>query len=174
MAWIAASLVMLRSTHNSSACLAISGNSSLIHSPLSPCCLVFHGDFRHGPLLSNCVASIFTGNGLPCSSASLGLGSNVSMWLRPPSMYSQMTRFALALWCGLASASMVPRANPPTPIAACCRKSLRSLCISEPLAGYLAFLLFCIRSSDAVATRAVMASGWPVVMSLMMLMASSV
>src|SRR4051794_39786152 len=34
-----------------------------------------------------------------CSSASFGLGSNVSMWLGPPSMNRQMQAFALAAWC---------------------------------------------------------------------------
>src|SRR5688572_26424659 len=35
-----------------------------------------------------------------CSSRSFGLGSNVSMWLGPPSINRKMQAFALAAWCG--------------------------------------------------------------------------
>src|SRR5215468_3255667 len=76
---------------------------------------------------------------LPAYLLRAGLGSNVSRWLTPPSMNSQITRFARGAKCGLPSGwfftsaaratpsrkSMAPRARPVKPMPTSARKVRR-------------------------------------------------
>ena len=79
-------LVMERITASSSATVAMCGNIELTASPLSPCRAKRKGDAITLPLLLNCVRSTLTGIDLPCSSFSLGFGSNESTCETPPDM----------------------------------------------------------------------------------------
>src|SRR5437667_9002126 len=92
----------------SSTCCAMSGYQSETHMPLWPYCL----NVRLEPssvLLDVPMAVIGfpndAGIGCPLISVSLGLGSNRSTWLGPPSMNSQITDLALGSWCGFLGAS---------------------------------------------------------------------
>src|SRR4051812_26740403 len=112
-------------TARSSAHFATCGNSSLTHSPLSPCWANFHGDASTLPTLSNCVGSTLKNlpGGWPSYLVSSGLGSKGSTCDGPPSMYRKMTLRAVARWCrperagAAASASRVLKATAPKPEA---------------------------------------------------------
>src|SRR5215207_6733909 len=52
--------------------------------------------------MADCILSVRV-NSLRCKSASFGFGSNVSMWLGPPSIIRKMHAFALAVACGPAA-----------------------------------------------------------------------
>ena len=78
------------------------------------------------------------GMGCPASLSSIGLGSNRSRWLGPPSMNRKMTDFALAGKCGFlglsgsaaadrSPASMDVSAIAPKPDPAWARKSRREV-----------------------------------------------
>src|SRR5258708_3340919 len=81
-----------------STCFAISGYQSETQMPLCPCCLKVRSDGMMA-LLPVPIAVVTVPNdagiGLPASDSRAGLGSNVSTWLGPPSMNSQMTDFAV-------------------------------------------------------------------------------
>src|SRR5258706_2483097 len=131
-----------------STCLAISGYQSETQLPLCPCCLKVRSDGMMA-LLPVPIAVVTLPNdagiGLPASASSAGFGSNVSTWLGPPSMNSQMTDFAVGAKCGgLARkgssvfpatalcnspslSSIAPRARAPSPLPALNRKSRRDL-----------------------------------------------
>ena len=59
------SLVIERTTHNSSATLPRFGKSSEMGMPDCPCWLNFQGEASVLPLLLNCVGAIAIGKGLP-------------------------------------------------------------------------------------------------------------
>ena len=79
------------------------GSQSLTHRPPSPCCAHFRLLAMSGGFFSP-IAVITglndAGSGWPASLSSSGLGSNVSMWLGPPSMKRKMTLLALGAWWG--------------------------------------------------------------------------
>ncbi len=94
----------------SSTCVATWGKRSLTGMPLSPYWRNFQGLLSTLPTLLNWVGWVLTLIGWPCSRSSRGLGSNVSTWDGPPSMYRKMTLRARAgKWPGLAARGLVLR-----------------------------------------------------------------
>src|SRR5262249_47491335 len=101
--WLMPSPQHERITARSSAQVAVCGSQSLTHSPPLPCCCHFRLHANSGEPNSPIAVMILPtdgGSGLPAISLTLGLGSNVSMWLGPPSMNRKMHAFALAGTCG--------------------------------------------------------------------------
>src|SRR3954471_16382370 len=88
-----------RMTARSSAHPAMFGSQSEIQRPPWPCC--FHSRLQprigepYSPIAVMTLAKL-SGIGLPASLFTIGLGSNKSIWLGPPSMKRKMTLFALA------------------------------------------------------------------------------
>ena len=75
------------------------GSQSETQIPLWPCCFHFRCEARSGarPSPIGVITGLkLGGSGLPASRLSSGLGSNVSMWLGPPSMNRKMTLRAVA------------------------------------------------------------------------------
>ena len=70
------------------------GSQSEIQIPLWPCCFHFRRDAKSGarPSPIGVITGLkLGGSGFPASRLSSGLGSNVSMWLGPPSMNRKIT-----------------------------------------------------------------------------------
>ncbi len=89
-----------RITARSSAQVAICGSQSETQIPLWPCCFHFRCEARSGERPSP--IGVMTGlklggNGWPASRFTSGLGSNVSIWLGPPSMNRKITLRAVAV-----------------------------------------------------------------------------
>jgi hypothetical protein len=51
--------------HSLSACVATCGNSSLIHAPVSPCCLNDHGERSSAPVDEENTRGLPNGSGFP-------------------------------------------------------------------------------------------------------------
>src|SRR5262245_40820122 len=98
-----------RMTVMSSTQVAISGSQSLTQMPDWPYCLNFRLLAMSGvpAVLPMAVSGRgkLAGSGWPASLLSVGLGSNRSRWLGPPSMKHQMTDLALAGNIGVFAAS---------------------------------------------------------------------
>src|SRR3954447_12598543 len=101
--WLIWSVTIDLTTQMSSAIFAAYGKKSLTQVPPLPCCL----NLVSGPWTLRawpwswaigCPLVNDSGIGLPSSSASFGFQSNVSRWVGPPDMYSQMTRLAFGVW----------------------------------------------------------------------------
>src|SRR5712692_1256851 len=92
----------------SSTCSAIFGYQSETQMPLWPYCL--NARLLGMRVLFEVPMAVMgrpndAGMGCPAKSSSLGLGSNRSTWLGPPSMKSQMIDLAVGAWCGFLGAS---------------------------------------------------------------------
>ena len=75
------------------------GSQSETQIPLWPCCFHFRFEAKSGarPSPIGVITGLkLGGSGLPARRLSAGLGSNVSMWLGPPSMNRKMTLRAVA------------------------------------------------------------------------------
>ena len=87
-----------RMTAMSSAIECMWGTQSLIHRPPLPYWpqvrLLASSGAPYSPMAVMTGLKL-SGSGLPANCSSLGLGSNKSMWLGPPSMNRKMTRLAL-------------------------------------------------------------------------------
>src|SRR5262249_14123531 len=106
--WFNPSAQQERNTVMSSTCCAICGYQSDTQMPLCPCC--FHWRWVPISVLLLVPIAVMTlpndvGMGWPASLCNSGLGSKRSRWLGPPSMKSQITDFAVGLWCGCFGAS---------------------------------------------------------------------
>ena len=83
-----------RITARSSTQVAMCGSQSETQIPLWPCCFHFRREARSGarPSPIGVITGLkLGGSGLPARRLSSGLGSNVSMWLGPPSMNRKIT-----------------------------------------------------------------------------------
>src|SRR5262249_44754450 len=92
----------------------ICGSQSDTGSPLWPYCVHLRGEASNGePISPIAVMTLpkLAGSGLPASLFSSGFGSNVSIWLGPPSMNMKMHAFALAGKCGFLGARGEPPAS---------------------------------------------------------------
>src|SRR5262249_25597780 len=118
----------------SSTCCATFGYQSETHIPLWPYCLKLRLE-PSSVLLAVPIAVIGlpkdAGMGWPFISVSLGLGSNRSMWLGPPSMNSQITDLAFGSWCGFFGAR--GSATPDVAAYASCCNMLASAMPASPL-----------------------------------------
>ena len=88
-----------RITARSSAQVAMCGSQSETQIPLWPCCFHFRREASSGerPSPIGVITGLkLGGSGWPASRFSSGLGSNVSMWLGPPSMNRKITLRAVA------------------------------------------------------------------------------
>src|SRR5208283_1097697 len=92
--WLGTSAYIERMTQMSSMFLAVLANNSLTSMPLLPYFWNLKGEGNALPVRRS-VARFGMGSDLPTYLASMGLGSNVSIWLGPPFMNRWMTRFAL-------------------------------------------------------------------------------
>src|SRR6185436_209341 len=101
--WLGRSVCMERITQRSSAISAVYGKSSLTSSPLAPYFLNENGDGKAVPVLRS--VRKLTGIGLPAHFFSEGLGSKLSSCDGPPFMKRWITRLALAVKCGVFTAS---------------------------------------------------------------------
>src|SRR5947209_533118 len=106
--WFSPSAQHALNTESSSTCFAVSGSQSETQIPLSPCC--FQVRLEGIRVLLAVPMAVITfpneaGMGCPANFSRVGLGSNVSMWLGPPSMNSQITDFAVGLKCGCLGAN---------------------------------------------------------------------
>src|SRR3954454_4009299 len=70
--------------HRSSTTVLRCGNSSDTVAPLCPYRLNAHGEASRLPVSPDTTRGLGNGSGLPSSSVSFGLWSNVSTWLGPP------------------------------------------------------------------------------------------
>ena len=131
--WLRPSAWHARSTANSSAQVAMCGSQSLMSCPLLPCFLNFR--LLASRLFPPVPIGVMTlpklaGRGCPCRFVSSGFGSNRSMWLGPPSMNRNTTRFAFAGKCVALGANesawvIAESASDPNPPPARRRKSRR-------------------------------------------------
>src|SRR5437762_9254048 len=92
----------------SSTCWATLGYQSDTHMPLCPYCLKVR--FEASKVLLLVPMAVMglpneAGIGWPFVSVSFGFGSEMSTWLGPPSMKSQITGLALGSWWGFFGAS---------------------------------------------------------------------
>src|SRR5262249_3961729 len=95
--WLRPSAQHARKTARSSACSATFGYQSDTQIPLRLYC--FHARLEGISVFDAVPIAVIgrpkdSGMGWPASLSSSGLGSNVSRWLGPPSMKSQITDFA--------------------------------------------------------------------------------
>ena len=93
------------------------GNKSLTHRPLSPRWAKFHGLPNQTRFGADCdrFETALSPIAFPSCFFSIGLWSNVSTWLGPPSMKQKMMLLAFGAWCVAALVNRPRYASQPKP-----------------------------------------------------------